>query len=94
MFRYLENQERFQNKENQKPYCHFKMKIFEDDNHPFLRVLVISTILVLGLLIMIDLFPWTAFGFRTRRKKDNNIVLISLAIIALFVEWIVYYTLE
>lgn len=68
------------------------MNIFEDENHPMLRLVVISTILILGVLIINDLFPWGAFGIRTRRK-DSNIVLITLAIIALFVEWIIYYVL-
>jgi hypothetical protein len=69
------------------------MKILEDDNHPMLRLFVISTILILGVLIINDLFPWAAFGIRTRRR-ENNVVLITLAIIALFIEWIVYYTLD
>lgn len=60
-----------------------------DYDHPTLRVLFVSTIIILGLLIINDLIPWGPLGRRTRRR-ESNLVLIILAILALAVEWTVY----
>ena len=51
-----------------------------DYDHPTLRVAFVSTVIVLGLLIINDLIPWGAFGRRTRRR-ESNVVLIILAIL-------------
>lgn len=61
-----------------------------DYDHPTLRVFFVSTIIILGLLIINDLIPWGALGRRTRRRGESNLVLIILAILALAVEWAVY----
>ena len=60
-----------------------------DYDHPTLRVLFVSTIIILGLLIINDLIPWGPLGRRTRHR-ESNLVLIILAILALAVEWTVY----
>jgi len=59
-----------------------------DYDHPTLRVAFVSTVIVLGLLIINDLIPWGAFGRRTRRRESN--VVLILAILALAIEWAVY----
>lgn len=63
--------------------------LFFDYDHPTLRVAFVSTVIILGLLIINDLIPWGAFGRRTRRR-ESNLVLIILAILALAIEWAVY----
>lgn len=60
-----------------------------DYDHPTLRVVFVSTVIILGLLILNDLIPWGPLGVRTRRREGNE-VLIILAILALAVEWAVY----
>lgn len=63
--------------------------IFFDYDHPTLRVAFVSTVIILGLLILNDLIPWVPLGVRTRRRGGNE-VLIVLAILALVVEWAVF----
>ena len=59
-----------------------------DYDHPTLRVAFVSTIIILGLLIINDLIPWGPL--RHTRRRESNGVLIVLAILALAVEWAVY----
>ena len=65
------------------------INLFFDYDHPTLRVVFVSTVIILGLLIINDLIPGGAFGRRTRRS-ESNLVLIVLAILVLAIEWAVY----
>lgn len=60
-----------------------------DKHHPTFRIFVVSTIIILGILIINDCVPWGALGYRTRRR-ENNLLFIILAIFALALEWFIY----